>query len=480
MPVRVDITLIQVLQNKHLFFTLMDRVERDQKNPSMEFTTSDYDKLLMQSVAGLEVVERLKQLDALSLDNLEHCGLLNYRDPQSGRFRLKDFVLEMLRHLDNSRLRELSSAELNQLMAQLEQCYKQVSNPLIPWVVGIPQFDEMLEQVYQTLHGVDSRIRSAVRALKGQAETLAAKVDEQAFNDLEHTDQVREALDSILKIHERYVTPTLQFLDERLDIRRLDTELDGSYAPMALVRKIVERFQQHNQTEHVARLNRIQLHILGNSQDVGEIANSLETYIKYAQDERRRYNRTEELFNVLKDAVQERQTGQLRNWALRADDPVFNPVRILGGLKSYNRSYNAKLNWPESRGLAEFNELLRVRLKNETLHPKAGRKPVQEPPSAAEIAKRNAVSRIMEAMEGFGFDADYQDAYRVLHEYLCATMPGYRLNLLLDALPFLGAKGQLQTHQPAEFSEIDHKDMRLRYRKRVYLAKREEQARENQ
>ena len=468
MPVRTDRTLITILEHKQLFFTLMDKVERQQSNPSMEFTISDYNQLLLQYSAHLDKKDQQKQLDTLSLDNLEQNGLLNYQDSRSGRFRLQDFVLEMLRHLDSKRMRELSSAELNQLMAQLEECYKQVSNYHVEWAPGEPQFEEMVEAVYYTLQHVDSRLRIALRALRGQAERLAAMVDEQAFTDLQQTDQMRKALKSILRIHERHVTPTLQFLDERLDIRREDTELDGNHAPMALVRQIIDRFQERKLTDHVSRLTRVQLHILSNAQEVGDIAKSLDTYIKYAEDERRRYNRTEDLFNALRSAVQERQTGQLRDWRLRPEDEVFRPIRALGTLKSFNRTQNSKISWPDEDGHALLDEHLRVRVDAEEHIPKTKMVEVSGGLSEEEIARRNNMERILAAMGGFPYDADSPDIYRTLHEYLVKAMPGYTLKDIFDAVPFVQGRGDVALAPPSPELEIDYAGQTLTYQIRTY------------
>ena len=468
MPVRTDRTLITILEHKNLFFALMDKVERQQNNPSMEFTISDYNQLLVKSTAHLDKKDQQKQLDTLSLDNLEQNGLLNYQDSRSGRFRLQDFVLEMLRHLDNTRMRELSSAELNQLMAQLEQCYKQVSSYHMEWAPGEPQFEEMVEAVYYTLQHVDSRLRIALRALRGQAERLASKVDEQAFTDLQQADQMREALKSILHIHERHVTPTLQFLDERLDIHRDVTELDGSHAPMALVRQIIDRFRQRKMTEHVSRLTRVQLHILSNAQEVGDIAKSLDTYIKFAEDERRRYNRIEDLYNALRSAVQERQTGQLRDWRLRPDDEVFRPVRVLGTLKSFNRSQNSKISWPEEDGTSLLDELLRVRLEAEEHIAEAKLVAVSGGLSEKEIARRNNMDRILAAMESFPYGEDSPDIYRTLHEHLVRAMPGYTMKDIFDAVPCVQGRGEVTLAPPRPELQIAYAGQTLTYQIRTY------------
>ncbi len=472
MPVvNSDQTIITILNNKALFFRLMDHALADIRNHAMEFTISDYESLLVAVANKNNETEKRRLFDTLSLDNLERNGLLNYADRRTGRFRLQDFILEMLRHLDSKRLRELSSAELNQLMKQFEECYRQVSDPNVMWLVGDNEFEEMVASVYSSLQHVASRLKSNVRALKGQTERLANVVDEQKYIDLARSDQVRVALNEILRIHERHVTPTLQFLDERLDIRRARTELFGETAPMALLKKIITRFEQRKLTDHVARLQRIQFHILAMGREVGDIAKGLDSYVKYAEDERRRYNRTEQLYNALRGAVVEKQTGLLRDFKLRPDHPVFSVVRPLGGLKSFVRAQSANVNWPKSEGNFALNEILRVRIEAEINKPKPVISKVGDPTSDKEIAQRQFIEKMLAVMTDFDYQQSQDDAYLGVHEYLCDHLENYSLNHLMDAVPFLSANGNVELAIPVVQQAIEYQGMRLNYRKRCFVSR---------
>ncbi len=468
MPVNSDQTLVAILNHKGVFFRLIDRVHLNSKNPSMEFTISDYEALMVETARNFDTSLRRRFYETLSLENLERNGLLNYLDRRTGRFRLQDFILEMLRHLDSKRLRELSSAELNQLMKQLEECYRQVSDPTVLWIPGDSTFEELVESVFQNLQHVASRLKSNVRALRGQAERLASIVDEQDFTDLERTDQVRVALNEILRIHERHVTPTLQFLDERLDIRRARTELFGDSAPMALVKQIIGRFIERKLSDHVTRLQRIQFHILALGREVGGIAKTLDTYVKYAEAERRRYNRTEQLYNELRDAVQQRQTGQLRDFMLRSSHSVFKPARPLGTLKNFSRAQSANINWPQIKGTRAFDEVLRTRVAMASVRPKPLISNGSEPVTAEEIEERRMMERILQAMRSYDYSKPCKDVYLSVHHHLSEHMEGYSLNQLMDALPFLNGKGTIEPSASVKFLVLEYQDMRLRYRQRVY------------
>ncbi len=470
MPVvNSDQTIVTILNNKALFFRLLDYVLLDSKNHAMEFTISDYDSLLVATAKSQNDTEKRRLFDTLSIENLERNGLLNYVDRRTGRFRLQDFILEMLRHLDSKRLRELSSAELNQLMKQLEECYRQVSDSHVMWLAGDDDFEELVASVYSSLQHVASRLKSNVRALKGQTERLANVVDEKAYIDLERSEQVRVALNEILRIHERHVTPTLQFLDERLDIRRARTELFGETAPMALLKKIISRFEDRKLTDHVARLQRIQFHVLAMGREVGDIAKGLDSYVKYAEAERRRYNRTEQLYNALRGAVVEKQTGLLRDFMLRPNHPVFTVVRPLGGLKNFVRAQSANVNWPKSEGSFALNEILRVRIEAELNKPKPFLSKVGEPTSDEEVAQRQFIEKMLAVMSEFDYEQNFEDAYLSVHQYLCDHLDNYSLKHLMDAVPFLAAKGEVELALPATQGCIDYQGLRLHYRKRCFI-----------
>ena len=471
MRVNSDLTLIAILEHKGLFFQLMDFVQRDLNNPSLEFTISDYQKLLAHTAASMKTSDRRRFLDTLGLENLEQNGLLNYLDRRSGRFRLQQFILDMLCHLDSKRLRELSSAELNQLLKQLEECERQVSDEKTVWLEGNADFEEMVHSVYNTLNEVSSRLKSNVRALKGQASHLAELVDRQDYTRMERSEQVGFALNEILRIHERNVTPMLQFLDEHLDIRRPSTELHGSlHSPMALVQKIVERFYQHRQGEHVTRLQRIQIHILRLGEDVSAIAKSLEVYVRYAQQERQRYNKTEELYNELLMAAREKQQGQQRDFLLKPDHLVFRPARVFGNLRNLSRTQTMNINWPANSGMDALDEVLRVRLERVPTISVEASAPAK-PRSKEELLKRTVIERIMKAMEHFDYGEPRSDIYQELHHYLCDRLPNHRLTYLVDALGFLTAHGQIELVSPPQFQQMIYHGQQLSYRVRSYNPK---------
>ena len=471
MRVNSDLTLIAVLEHKGLFFQLMDFVQQDLHNPSLEFTISDYQKLLAHSAASMKTSERRRFLDTLGLENLDQNGLLNYLDRRSGRFRLQQFILDMLCHLDSKRLRELSSAELNQLLKQLEECERQVSDEKIVWLADNQDFEEMVRSVYNTLNEVSSRLKSNVRALKGQASHLAELVDRQDYTRMERSEQVGFALNEILRIHERNVSPMLQFLDEHLDIRRDSTELHRSHrSPMALVQRIVEKFYQHKQGERVTRLQRIQIHILQLGEDVSAIAKSLEVYVRYAQRERQRYNKTEELYNELLVAAREKQQGQQRDFLLKPDHRVFKPARVFGNLRNLSRTQTMNINWPANPGMDALDEVLRVRLERTPRITVESSAPAK-PRSREELLKRTVIERIMKAMEHFDYERQRSDIYQELHHHLSGTLPDHKLTYLVDALGFLTAHGDTELVSPPKFQQIIYRGQQLSYRVRSYHPK---------
>lgn len=468
MAVNSDLTLISILENKNIFFYLLDRFSND----ALEFNIRTYEKALAHTGENLKDSERSRLYETLSLDNLEYNGLLNYIDRRAGSFRLQDFVITMVRHLDSKRLRELSSADLNHIIKALEESLRQIEDPTLIWDEDKDDFKEMIKTVYDTFQNTFSILQTSVIGLKGQASNLAEVVDNKDYSTLERAEQVQQALHEILRIHERHITPTLQFLDANLDIKRTSTRLAGRNAPMAIVEKIIEVFSRRGLTSHVTRLQRIHLHMLDIASEVVLVASSLDSYVKYAEDERRRYNKIESLYNNLLNAVVETQDGKLTNNLLKTTNPVFKAVHPLGNIKNFRIVQATNVNWPVSQGTSALDEFLRVKLSeqpSDTQKTNKGKSLEELSESINEkIAAELRLSAIKKAMQSYKYSDLCTDIYQSLHSHLKINIPDYSLDMIIDAVPFLSSNGYVVKALPEAREELIHQGLKLSYKKRLF------------
>ncbi len=310
-----------------------------------------------------------------------------------------------------------------------------------------------------------------ITALRGKADTLSNVVDSADTASFAQAEQVRRALDSILQIHERHVTPTLQFLNEHGGWARSKILVGGDLAeqtregPMGRVRDIIERFDQHGKDEHVSALQRIHFHILGYAQEAHEIATSMEIYIRFARQERQRYDCAEKMFNRLLAAAQEKHTGSQRDFRVPLTHPVWSSGRVLGGLKSFVRAQSANLNWPNEEGLAEFSEAIRVHAEVEALRPDGRFTEVSAPAEDRGAREsRLRISRLAHAMKDFELSHARDDVFLGLHRHLIDRLDDYRLDMLIDSVDLLKAKGRMEVVSYTRVDTIDYGGKRLRYR----------------
>ncbi|WP_296029975.1 hypothetical protein [uncultured Alcanivorax sp.] len=470
-PVNTEQTLIVILGNKQTFFRLMDLASESGTGHAMEFTISAYDRVLADEADRLSAVEGRRLIETLSLENLQRNGLLNYLDQKLGRFRLKGFVLSMLRHLDRRRLRELSLADLNQLVIQLDECYNLVSDYRLAWIPGDPAYSEMVQAVYDTFQHAASSLGDNITALRGKADTLSSVVDSADTANFAQAEQVRRALDSILQIHKRHVTPTLQFLNEHGGWARSKILVGGELAeqtregPMGRVRDIIQRFDQHGKDEHVSALQRIHFHILSYAQEAHEIATSMEIYIRFARQERQRYDCAEKMFNRLLAAAQEKHTGSQRDFRVPRTHAVWSAGRELGNLKVFVRAQSANLNWPNEEGLSEFSEALRVHAVSEALRPDGRFTEVVTSARDTNGRKRRLrIRRLVKAIKDFDLSNAQDDVFLGLHRHLINRLDDYRLDMLIDSVELLKAKGRMEVVSYTRVDKIDYGGKRLRYR----------------
>lgn len=467
MAVNCDLTIIKALEYKHVFFELIDR-----QNPNeTEYTISTYNRILGNAAERqTDSNEQLRLRNALNLDNLEHNGLLNYIDRHSGRFSFKEFFITMIRHLDSSRLRELSSAELNQLIKQLEELYRQISNPVLIWDEDEDDFKEVVRTVFDTFQSIFSALKSSVARLEGQSNKLASIIDDKDNIDMSRAEQVQRALQEILKMHERYITPTLQFLDNKLDLKRTITKLDGVSAPMQIVASIIDTFREKGFNTYVSRLQRIQLHMINISADMTRIEKRLDGYVKYAREERLRYNKVEIIYNQFKDALEETQHNKQKNKKIRLDNPVFDPIRKLGDFKRYSGTSSALAKWPNAKGTVALEELLRVKLdkakKSDTKKEIVFDTEETDAITQQQELEAQRINNMTRVMARFKPEHGTDDAYADIHQHLITHLgEEYTLDMLFEAISSIKSNAILEWRVPESRAVIEHKNHRVTYKK---------------
>ena len=155
MIVSTDRTLIAMIENKQVFLDLIDYL--DEQGEGDEIPFSVYFARIRRLISSMDDEREQKRLRQIfEIENLQQAGLLIDMDRHRAVISFESFVVDMFRHFDRGRLRELSSEQLEVLRtdqnlswARLKEC------SVLP---GDEQFDDLLVVVFERLRNAQARI----------------------------------------------------------------------------------------------------------------------------------------------------------------------------------------------------------------------------------------------------------------------------------------------------------------------------------
>lgn len=432
MAVSTDITLTVILQHKQLFFDLLDQAE-DRDGPGAdEFSITFYLAKLNRLLKTTPKDHKRRVAEALDLGNLQKCGLLDYCEERDDRLLLKPFVLDMIRHLDKARLKELTDAQLNSLREQLLHARELIIAPTFSWDAGDELYRDTVAVVLSAIRATGSQIRQNIDALQAQSVQLASIVDDANASGATRSQQVEVALSKIFQITERHIKPTLLFLDPNTDWKGR-----GNDAPMRIIDDIKVRFSRRGLHKEFDSINRAHLAMLHSAERIALILRSVDTYLRMHDRQRKLYEGIETRYQELLGRVQSLHDGKAK-YRLKSVDPHFTALSSLAGLKNRKADFAAKLNWPREAGRGYLDEYLRIRLeqyKYRAGKPKAEARTVTAV-AADEHSRRQRINRIAEIARQIQVKPG-ADVYSQVHDHLSAHLPDYQLPELVDAIHFL-------------------------------------------
>lgn len=424
MLVATDKTLIAMIEHKEVFLQLIDHI--DQQDGPREVPISLYHHLVRVMLEQQTEVEQKRLQAVFDLDNLRRADLVVEIDPNRAIFVLAPFVIDMFRHFDRRRLRELSSAQLEDLRCRLNASLEALQRtPLQP---GERPFDEQLELLREHIRYTQAKMRDNVNSLQGQAERLAEQVEVMEPSDLAQSRQAGEALDQIDRIYRHHVLPTLEFLNEQEALK------EGRPALTAL-RETADLLETAGLPQIGQQMRYAAGSIRSHAKAVEKIRRSLERYVRQNARQRLQYDAIETAFNELLQAARSLQDGSFRNNQLRADDPVFRYGQLFSGLRGVR--YGACLEWHGQDQRLHFEEFLRVRMEQLRQRNSESRVVTLEPGQEEQALERQRQYRkeqIRQRVSRWSPPPGCHDLHQALHEHLQQALPDYRLVDLLEAM----------------------------------------------
>lgn len=463
MIVAADKTIILMIEHKHVFFDLIDYL--DETGGSDEIPIVLYNararKILDEISSGANNngkdgndTTRTKLAAALEINNLERANLVIQVDPRRGVMVFAPFLLEMFRHFDNTRLRQLTSADLESLRISFNNSLTDMK-PLV-LQPGQDSFDDQLVLLRDRIRFAQSKMKENVRSLQGQADRLAQVVEDMSHENLEEVQQAQAAMDAINRIYIRHVLPTVQFLNEQEHIK------SGLPALKALS-LIAEDLSQAGQHDIAQQILYAVSSIRSYRHDVDVIRKSLERYVRQNEQQRRQYDSIESAFNALLLACRNLHDGKLKNNVLALTHEVFNRTPTFHGLK---RQINpTRIEWHQVDHWRCLDEYLRVTLPALRTSVSSTVALDGKADAEAQAVRKSDARKALISLEVEHWNAPEHndDAHNSLHQHLMAILPNYELDDLVEAFSWLGHRTDIELVPAYRCRSIEHEGYMLTY-----------------
>lgn len=454
MIVSTDKTLIAMIEHKQAFLDLIDYLDEQGEGEEIPFAVY-YERIrrLVNTIDEERDQKRLRQI--FEIENLQQAGLLTDLDRHRAVISFATFVIDMFRHFDQGRLRELSSEQLEALRTDQNQSLTRIKEcPILP---GDEQFDDLLVVVFERLRHAQARIKQNVSSLQGQADRLSKIVEAHNLDDLEQTTKAQRALEEINQIYQKHVLPTLQFLNERESLKH-------GLPALTAIEQIASLLDNAGLPTISQRVLFAKNSIRSYAKDVEIIRKTLERYVRQSNRQRHQYDRIEAEFNQLKDEFRLLHDGKLNNKYLDAHSEVFRSGRMFSGLKK--QRFDAKLEWHETDHAHCFAEHLRVELlklrnkQEQSLAQLAGNGDNRDQQERALMLKKR---RIQNLINDCKIPRQHTDIHQYIHDYLRKELTEYTLGDLLEGLGWFRSRTDSPLRPAFSLNTISYNGLCLAY-----------------
>lgn len=463
MIVKAEVALIHMIQNKGIFFDLIDHMDKTGEGDEVR-TVMYQQKLrgLLDAVAPLPVArfvrempaERRKLEAALSVENLLRSGLVIQVDNARGVMVFAPFVIEMFRHFDSTRLRHLSSADYEVIRKTLTDLY--IAFGKLPSLAPSDvDFKEHVVTLRYEIRRTTSKMKECVASLQGCVQRLSEIVEHADYTEVDEVSKAQEALSEINTIYMRNILPALQFLDEEPGIK-------GGISALAALIRIGELLDGHNHAKLVTSIYYAVESIRSYRHDISTISVSLMRYVQQSEAHRLAYDRIERAWNRINGAVREIQDGSLKDNTLPNTHPALSSIKTFLGIKV--RHFESKVNWPKDNHRLILSEHLRTVLPNISL-PAGVVHELVAPETHLGDAKRVSDARLLTigALVDSWIARTTVDVHLELHDHLFKNLDDYKLTDLLVSLEWLKKREGLTITPLFHMSLLESGGQRLRY-----------------
>jgi len=456
MIVAADKTVMLMIEHKHIFLDLIDIM--DEGSAGEEVSTRLYESKVMKLLDSLgdSKSDRQKIEAAFDVRNLVRASLILHHDTKRGVIAFAPFLIELFRHFDRSRLRQLSSADLEALCDSFNDSLEKLRD-LTVIEQGNDTFEDELKLLRERIRYAQGKIKENVDSLQGQTLRLAEIVEVMSLENLDEVKQARGALQAITRIYGRHVLPTLQFLNEREPLKK------GLPALTALLR-ISEMFRDAKLPKLGQQVLYAVASIRSYRYDVEVISKSLQRYVHQNERQRREYDQVESVFNDLLVACRELHDGKLRGNLIPKDHEVLERFSTFKGMK--RQRADSKIEWHNVDHWLHIQEHLRSSLDSlkNTQVTTTSVEPVGEDVLKARRAldvRRKLIGRLIDEWHvQVG-----PDAHASLHAHLAQQISDYEIADLVEGMSWLKHREDIVLTPRFQLGVIEDDRQKLTYYK---------------
>ena len=424
-------TMVMIYQHVEIFFGMLDNYG-DIKSNDISFPLAAYQGVISAYIQRNEIDQKQARSinQALSISNLQDCCLISFYDEASGEFELKKHIIDGIRNLDSRRIRELGQPDLDNIYLQLKTVYDYFIPQSGFYDNESYEFAENMATLKDILQDSLTKMDHNVRALEGSSKRLADVLDGHDFNMLVATDQVSSALEEVIRISKRNISPTLIFLNEK--------SMVSDKSAMRLIRELKEQFQQDKLYKEATNIGNIEMKLLSYSQVILETRRRMNRYVDMDKKSRALYNSIEKKWNELYGLVVDRLDTKLIGKQVPHDHPIFEPARDFLGIATWTSTGLMKpglIQMPENAGTEYRDEYIRDHLAQVEAVKTQKRKLTKPLLSAQErIKDKKRFDKLIEVMKSYPIDEYRPDLYLAVHMHLESELPNYAITDLFEGV----------------------------------------------
>jgi hypothetical protein len=465
MSVSARHSLEVILQCEKLFIRIVRHIDKS-KAYGGGLAGGVYREELGKTLITFKDPDRTRIATALDEDNLLKAGLLLDHHKLSDTIIFQPWLVEMMRHFDESLFKELSDKELDELRGRLSSLVDTMEGDADYASKNDQAMHDVETVVFNVLNEVNSRLDQNVKALTRRAERLSEILDSDEWQTLESNVMRRDTLKEVHELYNRYIQPALMFLDAEQIY-----PLNSPRNPIKSITRVLERFNSKGigKFDLAIRVGRLKKSILDKHHPIRKASRTLDRYIKQDAHEHRMYQGVEAQFNALVDAAKEKHNLAISQKYTRIDHPAHDCATIFSGIKTITRK-STLIKW----GSGDDNSISSiiaedVRVYRNTL--KAINKTVvitdnENKMESHEGKENKRVKEILLCLRCF------EPIYNVyvhgqIHDHLASNLDGYMLPDLVTGLSIISSK---YTMRPKlKMSQINYKNHTLNHMEREII-----------